>query len=138
MNDHILYIKPQALTEYLMVSYRIAEDSSLCILLGEPTARNNREALTRWCERKVPEYEDHSPGAAVQWIELDLCKLAYDAGFMDEVPNPVTKPMDLFGRIFGAYRAQNQPPKQNSSNDRPKAGRQNSNVVQFPGRLERP
>ena len=137
MNDYILYIKPQALADYLMASYRIAEDSSLCVLLGEPGARSNRTALTRWCERKVAEYEGFSLRSAAQWIELDLCQLAFDAGFMDEVPNPVTKPMDLFGRVFGAYRAQDQPSPQPAVNDRPEHRRSNSNVLQFPGRLDR-
>lgn len=137
MNDCIFYIKPQVLAEYLMASYHIADDASFCILLGEGTARNNREAFIRWCERKVPEYEGYSPHEAVRWIELDLCRLAFDAGFMDSVPNPVTKPMDLFGRIFGVYRADAQAPTLSLGELNSDGMKSRYNVIRFPAPTDR-
>ncbi|TVQ30424.1 MAG: hypothetical protein EA370_13720 [Wenzhouxiangella sp.] len=131
MNDAILRLRPQALTEYFLARYVIQPGQGLCLVLGQPDAGDNAQALAAWVRDAVERHDGLDLCDQVHAIERELCRLMVDAGMADDPAARHALPAALVARVFGPKRLSPCDRQPGRAGRRRKAG-SSDNVIPFP------
>ena len=100
MTEATLRIRPQAVSDYLRYRYRIQAGQALCLVLDQPVARDNYQALAAWVREALEVYQGLDPVKQVECIEHELCEHLVDSGLGDGPIDGYEVPAPVLGRLY--------------------------------------
>ena len=93
-------LRPQAVTDYLRYRYRIQPGQALCLVLDQPLARDNYQALAAWVRESLEACQGLEPVEQVDFIERDLCEHLVKSGLTDGPIDGYEVPAPILGRLY--------------------------------------
>ena len=133
MTETTLRIRPQAVSDYLHYRYRIQPGQALCLVLNQPAARDNYQALAAWVRESLEALEaSHGldPVKQVECIEYELCEHLVDSGLAAGPIDGYEVPALVLGRLYETVPVRRSDHPGRSYHRSPP--RPSANVIRFP------